>query len=540
MNKIQYFKTPEKKSELNKSQIKSTNSFINHKSPKKTLTEISKILFKYITDTLPSDFAQEKKEKISNYFNKIFSAIKKLTLKEKNTIAKYDSLLRLSEEKIRALYSTLFNMKIKVTFLENNIDILLKKEKEYRLVKEKTGILVENGVIVHNDRKENEIFILRTENSNLKNVIKEKEEKIKELNDMNNKYLKENKSYEKKIDELKNKLEYIKYKSKIKNNKIIKGHSCSCIDLNNMNINDANNSNKFNITVNNSLNKGNGNKFFINGIINNNNNNYGNNNINYNRKNKDNINNIKKRYNSNLLNYNYMSLIHCQSMGNLNLNLLTNTKSKIHPKNKTKSKNKTNINDTSKNKSKNDNIILNNINVSPIHHKKKLCFTPYNNNNNDVINKINFNPIKKSKSKNNSKSKLKKKNNSSICNGIKVIYNSKTKMNKNTEKEKEIIHKKLMKELTWSQNTSINNSGIPKSNTKFNKRIKSKRSNSKQYYNEQETNNKKNSSLFIMNISGKENVPMNLVNKTCLSSIRRKNTINTSNNSFYSKNNFNI
>ena len=235
-----------------------------------------------------------------------------------------------------------------------------------------------------------------------------------------------------------------------------------------------------------------------------------------------------------------MSLIHCQSMGNLNLNLLTNTKSKIHPKNKTKSKNKTNINDTSKNKSKNDNIILNNINVSPIHHKKKLCFTPYNNNNNDVINKINFNPIKKSKSKNNSKSKLKKKNNSSICNGIKVIYNSKTKMNKNTEKEKEIIHKKLMKELTWSQNTSINNSGIPKSNTKFNKRIKSKRSNSKQYYNEQETNNKKNSSLFIMNISGKENVPMNLVNKTCLSSIRRKNTINTSNNSFYSKNNFKI
>ena len=539
MNKIQNFKTPEKNSESNKSQIKSTNSFINHKSPKKTLTEISKILFKYITDILPSDFAQEKKEKISNYFNKIFSSIKKLTLKEKNTIAKYDSLLQLSEEKIRALYSTLFNMKIKVTFLENNIDILLKKEKEYRLVKEKTGILVENGVIIHNDRKENEIFILRTENSNLKNVIKEKEEKIKELNDLNNKYLKENKSYEKKIDELKNKLEYIKYKYKIKNNKIIKGHSCSCIDLNNMNINDANNSTKFNITVNNSLNKGNGNKFFINRIINNNN--YGsNNNKAHSKIVKDNINNIKKRYNSNLLNYNYMSLIHCQSMGNLNLNLLNNTKNKIHQKNKTRSKNKTNINDTSKNKSKKDNNILNNINVSPIHHKKKLCYTPYNNNNNDIINKINFNPIKKSKSKNNSKSKQKKKNNSIISNGIKVIYNSKTKMYKNTEKEKEIIHKKLMKDLTWSQNTSINNSGIPKSNTKLNKRIKSKRSNSKQFYNEQEKNNKKNSSLLIMNISGKENVPMNLVNKTCLSSIRRKNTINTSNNSFYSKNNFNI
>ena len=534
MNKIQNFKTPEKDSESNKSQIKSTNSFINHKSPIKTLTEISKILFKYITDTLPSDFAQEKKEKISNYFNKIFSSIKKLTIREKNTISKYNSLLRLSEEKIRALYSTLFNMKIKVTFLENNMDILLKKEKEYRLVKEKTGILVENGVIVHNDRKENEIFILRTENSNLKNVIKEKEEKIKELNDMNNKYLKENKLYEKKIDELKNKLEHIKYKYKIKNNKIIKGHSFSCIDLNKMNINDANNSAKFNITVNNSLNKGNGNKFFINGIINNNN--YSsNNNIYCNRNIKDNINNIKRQYNSNLLNYNYMSLIHCQSMGNLNLNILNNTKSKMNPKNKTRSKNKTNINDTSKNKSKNEKIILNNINVSPIHHKKKLCFTPHSNNNNDIINKINFNPIKKSKSKNKSKPKIKKKNNSSICNGIKVIYNSKTKMNKNTEKEKDIIHKKLIKELTLSQNASINNSGIPKSNTKLNKRIKSKRSNSKQFYNEQEKNNKKNSSLFIMNISGKENAPMNSVNKTCLSSIRRKNTINTSNNSFYNK-----
>ena len=65
-------------------------------------------------------------------------------------------------------------MKIKNTFLENNIDILIKKEKEYRLIKEKTGILVENGKIIHNDRKENEIFILRAENSNLKNVIKKK------------------------------------------------------------------------------------------------------------------------------------------------------------------------------------------------------------------------------------------------------------------------------------------------------------------------------------------------------------------------------
>ena len=532
MNKNPNFKTPEKNSDLNKSQIKSL-SLNNRKSSIKILTEISQTLFKYITDIMPSDISSEKKEKISNYFNEIFSSIKKFSSEKKNTISKYDSLLRLSEEKIRSLYSTLFNMKIKITFLENNIDILLKKEKEYRLVKEKTGILVENGVIIHNDRKEHEIFILRTENSNLKNVIKEKDEKIKELNDLNNKYLKENNSNEKKIDELNRKIEQIKHKFKIKNNKIIKGHSCSCIDLNNMNINECNNSTKFNITVNNSLNKGNGNKFFINGIINNNN--YGtNNNIYYNRNDKDNIHNIKRKYNSNLLNYNYMSLIHCQSMGNLNLNILSNTKSKL--KSKSKSKNKTNINiDTSKNK--NSNMILNNINVSPIHHKKKLCYTPHNNNNNDIINKTNFNPIKKTQSKNNSKSKSKKKkkNINTITNGIKVIYNSKTKVNKNIDKD--IIQKKLITELTWSQNASINNSVIPKSTMKLNKRIKSKRSSSKQLYNNEKDKNKKNNSLIIMNISGKESVQ---TNKTCLSSIRRKNTINTSNNSFYSKNNFNL
>ena len=49
MNKIQYFKTPEKKSELNKSQIKSL-SLNNRKSSIKILTEISQTLFKYITN----------------------------------------------------------------------------------------------------------------------------------------------------------------------------------------------------------------------------------------------------------------------------------------------------------------------------------------------------------------------------------------------------------------------------------------------------------------------------------------------------------
>ena len=517
-SKNQNFKTPEKNSETNKTQVKNKSTNKNT-STIKLFTETIKNLFKYITDVIYPELSQEKKEKIASYFHKLFSKLNKLSSEKKNLISKYDSILRLSEEKIRSLYSTLFNMKIKNTFLENNIDILLRKEKEYRLVKEKTGVLVENGVVIHNDRKEHEIFILRAENSNLKNVIKKKKKKIEELKNLNDKYMNDNNSCEKINEELKRKIDILKYKIKAKYNKT-KGYSYSSIDLNNLNINDASNGSKFNITVNNSLKKGNNKKIFINGIINNN---LGSNNNIYQNKKINNINNIKRKYNSNLLNYNYLSLIHCQSMGNLNLNILNNNKSKT----KSKSKNKINNNNISKNNSKNHNAILNNINVSPIHHKKKLCFTPHNN---EIVNKINFQPIKKSKSKNNSKSKNKKNNS---CNGIKVIYNSKTKINKISEKE--IIQKKLMKDLTWSQIGTINNSGIPKSTTKLKKRMINKRSDSKQYYNENEKNKK--NTLLIMNISGKENIP---VNKTYLSSIKKKNTINTSNNSFYSKNNFNL
>ena len=464
MEKNKIFKTPEKLLEIDQIKI---NPFNNQISTMKLLKEITKFLFKYINDILSSNISQEKKEKIDLYFNKILSLIKKLSSEKKKIISKYDSILKLSEEKIRALYSTLFNMKIKITFLENNIDILLRKEKEYRLIKEKTGIIVENGVIIHNDRKENEIFILRTENSNLKNVIKNKEENIKALND---KYKKENSLYSKKLEELNYKIEQLKHKIKIKNNKI-KGHSCSCVNLNSLDANDANISN---------------------------NNNVNNNNINKNIK-INNYNPIKRKCNSNLLNNNkYISLIHCQSMGHLNLNVLNN-KNKI----KYKSKNKTN-NNLSKNNIENNNLILNNLDISPIHNRKKLYFTPHNN-------EIN--------SKNNSKIKKDK-------NSIKVIYNSKTKfMNKNTEKEK--IQKKLIKELAWSQNVSLNNSGIPKSMKKINKSKKNvKGNNIKQLYNE---NKNKKKGLLIMNISGKENIP---INKTCLSS-RIKNTINTSNNSFF-------
>ena len=237
---------------------------------------------------------------------------------------------------------------------------------------------------------------------------------------------------------------------------------------------------------------------------------------------KNNINLNKRKYNSNLININtnkYLSLLHCQSMGHLNLDIFNKKINQI----KSKSKNKTNNNiNNSKNNEKN--LILTNINVSPIHNKKKSYYTPHAQNIEEK--KINFQPINNSKSKKDNKSKMKNNKNT---NYIKVLhYKSKSKII-NKISEKEYFQKKLNRDSAWSQNISINNSLIPKSKTKMNKsKINTKRSTSKQNENDK---NKKNR-LLITNASGKENIP---INKTCLSSIRKKNTINTSNNSFYNK-----
>ena len=80
---------------------------------------------------------QEKsiQNKINSYFSQINSIMNLLSEEKDNILIQYECALKKNEQKIRALYSDIFNLKVKNTFLENNIDILLKKEKEYRLVK---------------------------------------------------------------------------------------------------------------------------------------------------------------------------------------------------------------------------------------------------------------------------------------------------------------------------------------------------------------------------------------------------------------------
>ena len=501
----------------------------------KTITENVKNLQKFYNTHL-SIKGKTSKENINSYFSQIFSTINILSEEKDKIISKYESIIIKNEEKIRILYSDIFNLQIKNTFLENNLDILLKKEKEYRLVKEKTGVLVENGKIVYNTRKENEIFILRTENSTLKNVITKNEIELKEMKEKLNT---EKDIYDKKvsnlnlrIDQLKSKLKQIKPK--------FKGQSYSCT---NINTNDTSKNNlRLNFTVNNSTNKGNNIKALFSGI------NYSNNNeISYIKK--SNI-GIKRKYDS-ILNKKYMkSEKNSNSIGKTIG--LSHWKSTGILKIKKKSIKKINQEETTPNTFHKE-LNLSNINVSPIHNKKILCLTPQNNNNNCGLNFQTFQKIIDNKKKNNTKiihknykiiknclsnQNINKPKNS---NRLKVLFNGKNNNVKNNKNLKN-SQKMIKKELTWSKNL-LDNSSIRCTNYKIKKASKINVNNNNKKINNIKSAKSPHSNIqknkrtcnIIANMVGKEHITNN---KTSLSSVRGKNTVNNSINS-YNKNIFN-
>ena len=487
-------------------------------------------LQKYYQNNLKS---QEKsiQNKINSYFSQINSILNLLSEEKDNILFQYESSLRKNEQKIRILYSDIFNLKVKNTFLENNIDILLKKEKEYRLVKEKTGVVVENGEIVYNDRKENEIFILRKENSTLKNVIIKNE---KELNDIKEKFKKAKLNYENKIKELNHKINLFKYKKKQSNQKT-KQKSINSANINN---NDNSTQNiKLNYSINNnSLNKEN-------------NNNEGNNNNSTNDLNNisNNLNNSKKIYEIKngekfkkkciYLDGQKISLLHCQSSGHLNLkNKIINKLKKIQQNENSK------IFQTGLN--------ISNVNKSDSQNKKLLCLTPHNNDDSNNSNSQIFHKISGIKKKN--KIKIVNKNcdimkNSSSnqnininnnFNEIKIIYKNKPKNSNSTNNNKNIIiyrQQNLKNQLTWSQNNLINTSVNPNSPVKIRKiNIKNKNIKNNNSKDMNTTNFSKNYGNIGINNKRQRNERNNnvdknksITNKYSLTSIRKKNTINT-------------
>ena len=120
---------------------------------------------------------------INNNFVEIREFLETLVNIINSNIIQNESLQRKNEQNIRILYGKYFNQKLINEVLENKILLLNKKEKEYELLKQKTGAIICNGQIICNERKDNEIIILRTENSLLKSAIKNNEDLLKEKNE---------------------------------------------------------------------------------------------------------------------------------------------------------------------------------------------------------------------------------------------------------------------------------------------------------------------------------------------------------------------
>ena len=524
----------------------------NQNSVLKSLNNHIKTLKDYY-DKYIKDQDKSMQDKINSIFSEMTSIVNLLSKEKDRFFYQYESSLQKNENKIRALYSDIFNLNIKKSYLENNMEILLRKEREYRLVKEKTGVVIENGTIIYNDRKENEIFILRTENSTLKNVITKIE---KELDELKEKYEKEKENNEKIMMKINKKFNKIKYKLKTRNPSI-KGKSNSTININSYNIKRPNL--KLNCTINNSkITKIKNSCITLTSKL------YNFNNKSQNSRNSNDVNkkNFQKQYDFSILRKNEknkrinyfeetkISLVNCHSTGLLGLksNLINNL-------------NKAKQND--KNETVNQKVIYRGLNLNNAtnlanRNKKSLYLTPKSNSkdiqeaNNHTYRKIR--EIKKvykanivNKNQNMMKKYFTNKNLNETCNykDIRILFKNNMK-NKCTRNKAKIGKEQMMKkeETTLSQNHM--NSILYNSSFKIKKvGIKNKNSKNKKNFfkinklskNLNETNTLKNYKYIIINnripanetyIGKKENEKNNSkVNKYSLTSIRRNN-INSS------------
>ena len=122
-------------------------------------------------------------KEINQILKEINILFDKVLIEKENSYKSYESILKRDEKTIRILYGDLLHEKLLKEILEEKIIVLMQTQTEYEMVKEKTGVIVCDGKVISNERKDNEIMILRTENSTIKNVINDKEKEIDFLNE---------------------------------------------------------------------------------------------------------------------------------------------------------------------------------------------------------------------------------------------------------------------------------------------------------------------------------------------------------------------
>ena len=197
------------------------------------------LLKKKIEDTREEQKELDKKL----YLNSNPNSLNKEEKKEMN-FSEYESIIRNLESKQRILTKNYFQQKLQIDAMENKIEEYMEMEDEFEEMK--TKLKYEDGRFLNNDRKDNEILIIRGENSILKTEINKLEEKVKSMEEMLN-------SKEKKIQEINTELEKIKNKFEQKNETNIS----QSININIRNVHSNNNNDLNNETDNSNIKKSN-------------------------------------------------------------------------------------------------------------------------------------------------------------------------------------------------------------------------------------------------------------------------------------------
>ena len=194
-------------------------------------TNIPKLV-KYIHDSIQilikkkiDDSKKEQKEEDKKKYSSNNKKDTKLLL-DNNEIINYETILKKLESKERYLTKLNFQSKLQKDAMENKISDYMEMEEEFEEMK--TKLKYEDGRFLNNDRKDNEIIIIRGENSNLKKTIKNLEQQITNLN----KELTDKSKLISDLETEKNNLK-IKYEELQKQNDILNSHSIN-ININNV------------------------------------------------------------------------------------------------------------------------------------------------------------------------------------------------------------------------------------------------------------------------------------------------------------------
>ncbi len=199
------------------------------------LNQISQLSSERIKEYKDINIKEKSLLKILEYIKNLTSVLIELKISEVSSeneknkeYFQLENYVKKLEKDIKIFYSQIFEYKIQITSLEDKIKVYKVIHQEYEELKEKVKFF--DGKFFDNEKKENEILILRQENE----IIKKELLKVEKNNKLNENM---KKNYITKINELYNEIKQLNKKLESKSN------------LNN-NISNYNSSNTPNVNIN--------------------------------------------------------------------------------------------------------------------------------------------------------------------------------------------------------------------------------------------------------------------------------------------------